>query len=141
MPHDSALAAELGRTRIFSGLAPKHLNRLADRTRVVDHAPGVLIVSEGASGAGFHLVLDGTATVLQHGTPCATLGPGDHFGEISLIDGQPRSATVRAETPLRTASVTPWDFAPLLQEEPTFALALLRGLCQRLRETEAVPAG
>ena len=67
------------------------------------------------------------------------LVPGDSFGDIALIDGRPRTATVRAETPLRTVSMTVWDFKPLLTEHPQISYRLLLELCRRLREAEKRP--
>ena len=95
------------------------------------------MTTEGALGLGFHLILDGEATVSQGGTTLRKLGPGDYFGEISMIDGRRRSATVTAETPLRAAYVSHATFEELLDQDPGFARGLLKVLCARLREAES----
>lgn len=79
----------------------------------------------------------GTASVTVHGTCRPSLRPGDYFGEISLIDGKPRSATVVAETPLTTISLVAWAFQPILDDEPEVAKVLLLHMCARLRAAES----
>ena len=71
------------------------------------------------------------------GTDRPALGPGDYFGEISLIDGKPRSATVRAETPLTTISLASWSFLPILDDQPEVSKQLLKVLCARVRAAES----
>ncbi len=105
--------------------------------KCVPHPPGKVVTEEGGSGVGFHLVTDGTATVQVGGQARANLGPGDYFGEISLIDGKPRSATIRTDAPVRTLSLTAWSFAPLLDAHPSLARKMLLGLCGHLRAAEA----
>jgi CRP/FNR family cyclic AMP-dependent transcriptional regulator len=121
---------------LFAGLKDRELKDVLGRTREVEHSSGE-IVEEGAKGIGFHLILDGTASVVQHGEVRRTLGPGDYFGEISLIDGKPRSATIRPEGVVRTLSLAAWNFEPLLEKHPTLAHELLLGLCAHVREAEA----
>jgi CRP/FNR family transcriptional regulator, cyclic AMP receptor protein len=121
---------------LFAGLKDRELNYVLGRTREVDHTGGE-IVEEGTKGVGFHLILEGTATVLQHGEVRRTLGPGDYFGEISLIDGKPRSASIRPEGHVRTLSLAAWNFEPLLEKHPLLAHELLLGLCAHVREAEA----
>jgi CRP/FNR family cyclic AMP-dependent transcriptional regulator len=125
---------------LFAGLKDKELKDILGATRELDHPPGE-ILEEGSGGVGFHLILDGTATVLQGGQVRRTLGPGDYFGEISLIDGKPRSATIRADGTLRTLSLTAWTFQPLLEKHPALNHELLLGLCAHVREAEARAAG
>jgi CRP/FNR family transcriptional regulator, cyclic AMP receptor protein len=141
---DSAdTATLLSHVDLFAGLSGRQLKRLADLSKEVRHDPGHEVTTEGALGLGFHLILDGEATVTQGGAVLRRLGPGDHFGEISMIDGKRRSATVTAETPLRTVTVSHATFVELLDQEPAFARTLLTVLCARLREAEqreAAPA-
>ena len=121
---------------LFAGLSDKELEDVLSRTSVVEHE-GTEIVEEGRGGVGFHLILDGTVTVLQGGGVRRTLGPGDYFGEISLIDGKPRSATIRPDGSVRTMSLPAWKFAPMLDDHPKMARTLLLGLCAHLRAAEA----
>jgi CRP-like cAMP-binding protein len=129
----------LANTELFQRLSPKALRMVAQRTKTVQHNAGAKITAKGRSGAGFHLVLEGTAAV-ETPTGDVMLGPGDYFGEISLIDGLPRTATVRAATDIVTAVIAPWDFGPLLREQPELAIGLLHGLCARLRAGADVPS-
>lgn len=131
------LADVLARTELFAGMAPRHVRAVAKQMTVAQHHAGDVITTEGRSGVGFHLILEGMATV-ETGRG-VHLKPGDYFGEVSLIDGLPRTATVRADTDLRTAVLAPWDFTPVLTEHPEMTLVLLRGLCARLRATGSVP--
>jgi CRP-like cAMP-binding protein len=105
--------------------------------RVVEHPAGKAITDEGVSGVGFHLILEGTANVRvgDHSRP--PLGPGDYFGEISMIDGKPRSASISAATDMVTAALTHWMAKPLLTEEPDVTLALLQHTCALLRAAES----
>ena len=121
---------------LFAGLKDRELKDVLGRTREVEHSSGE-IVEEGAKGIGFHLILEGAAVVVQHGEVRRTLGPGDYFGEISLIDGKPRSATIRPDGVVRTLSLAAWNFEPLLEKHPKLAHELLLGLCAHVREAEA----
>jgi CRP-like cAMP-binding protein len=136
MASDPDIAAALGATDLFASLDRRALGRVAGSARVVRHQAGKQVTEEGGSGVGFHLILDGRASVDVHGSARRELDAGDYFGEISLVDGKPRSATVTAETDLTTASLTSWDFQPLLIEEPQVTKALLLVMCARLRSAE-----
>jgi CRP/FNR family transcriptional regulator, cyclic AMP receptor protein len=133
---DDAMLEHLRSVPLFAGLKDRELKDVLGRSREVEHTGGE-IVEEGAKGVGFHLILEGTATVLQHGEVRRTLGVGDYFGEISLIDGKPRSASVRPDGPIRTLSLAAWNFEPLLEKHPLLAHELLLGLCAHVREAEA----
>jgi CRP/FNR family transcriptional regulator, cyclic AMP receptor protein len=133
---DTEMLQKLRAVPLFEGMSDKELRDVLSQARTVEH-DGDEIVEEGRGAAGFHLILDGTVTVLQGGGVRRTLGPGDYFGEISLIDGKPRSATVRPEGPVSTLSITAWKFAPLLEAHPAMAKAMLLGLCGHLRAAEA----
>jgi CRP/FNR family cyclic AMP-dependent transcriptional regulator len=141
MARADELVDRLRTVPLFQGLREKELRSVAARMRQVEHASGAEILEEGGSAAGFHLILDGRAAVAVHGRPRRTLGPGEVFGEMSLIDGRPRSASVTADGPLRTASLSAWEFEPLLDEHPEIARALLRVLADRLRGAEADGVG
>ena len=136
MSVSKGVADRLAGVPLFKGLNRSELEAVLRSSDEVDHAAGRPIVREGTSGVGFHLILDGTATVSQGDRSLRSLGPGDYFGEIALIDGEPRSASVTADTPVRTLSVASWNFRPLLEEHPRITVKLLLEMCRRLREME-----
>jgi CRP/FNR family transcriptional regulator, cyclic AMP receptor protein len=137
MADEEGLADNLGSVDVFSSMNKKARKALAKVMRTAEFSDGAEITGEGEMGVGFHLILDGTAVVEAGGQQRNQLGPGNYFGEISLIDGEPRSATVRATAPLRTAGITSWQFHSLLRENPEVMEGLLKGLCARLRAAEA----
>jgi CRP/FNR family cyclic AMP-dependent transcriptional regulator len=137
MAADPEIVDALARTDLFAGLGKKHLNSIASQARLVHHQEGKDITEQGGGAAGFHLIKEGTASVLVSGSTRPALGPGDYFGEISMIDGQPRSATVHADTEMTTISIPSWSFHPILEEEPEVAKVLLKVLCARLRAAES----
>ena len=98
---------------------------------------GSTVTSEGATGTGFFVIAEGTASVTVGGEERARLGPGDYFGEIALIDQDVRSASILAETDLRCYGLTPWEFRPFVEEHPEVAWTLLRTLAQRLRAAQS----
>lgn len=126
----------LGSVSLFEGFSRKELKAVLDAGKEVSHQEGHEVVTQGGSGAGFHLILEGEAAVLVSGRKRATLGPGEYFGEMSLIDEGPRSATVRATTPLRTLSLASWNFSTLLEKHPSMALKMLVEMSRRLRRVE-----
>ena len=135
MTTDADVRDALAATKLFGSVKPRALAKIAGMATVVQHGAGKELASEGRDGVGFHLILEGQAAVTVRGVA----GPrwaGGLFGEISLIDGKPRSASVVAETPLTTISLVSWNFAPLLDEEPEVTKALLFALCDRLRTSE-----
>ncbi len=121
---------------LFEGLSKRELEAVVGAGKEVDVREGKQIVEEGQTGLGFHLVLEGKVQVLVGGEGRAQLGPGEYFGEMSLIDGGPRSATVVAETPVRTLSLASWAFLPILDDHPSIARKLLVELSRRLRSVE-----
>jgi CRP/FNR family transcriptional regulator, cyclic AMP receptor protein len=121
---------------LFSDFGAKELQRVAAIAKEVEFPAGKVIAKQGESGVGFHMITDGEATVSVDGVEHARLGPGTYFGEISLIDGGSRSATVAAATDLKTVSLTSWDFNVLLDQFPELARSLLIQLCRRLRDVE-----
>ena len=94
------------------------------------------ITREGESGIGFFVIEHGNATVSVGGNIVRTLGPGEHFGEIALIDSGPRSATIVAGTDLRCRGLAAWEFKSFVQEHPEVAWPLLETLASRLRDAE-----
>jgi CRP/FNR family cyclic AMP-dependent transcriptional regulator len=126
----------LARIDLFAGLSDRQLKRVLARAKEVNHEAGRNITTEGNVALGFHLILDGEVSVSQGGTVRRRLGTGDYFGEISMIDGQRRSATITTETPVRALTVSHATFEELLDQDPSFARGLLKVLCARLREAE-----
>jgi CRP-like cAMP-binding protein len=126
----------LSRVPMFTGVKAKELKRLAKGMAERTFDEGETITTEGQSGVGFFVIEDGNATVSLRGEVVRTLGPGDHFGEIALIDQGPRSATVVATTDLRCRGMTSWEFRPFVQSHPEVAWPLLENLVGRLRESE-----
>ena len=129
--------AHLARVPIFAGLSSRQLGRLAGSSRRTTHHAGHEIAKEGEGALALHIILDGTAEVTVHGSPKRELRAGDYFGEISLIDGKKRSASVTAKTHVHTLAVPHGAFQQLLESEPGFAAGLLKLICARLREAEA----
>jgi pyruvate,water dikinase len=119
---------------LFSDLAGPDRDAIARLFTQRVFAPGETVTKQGADAAAFYLIESGTAAVTVDGAYRRTLGPGDHFGEIALIDGRARSATVTAEGELVCQGITLWDFQPLVQRNPTLAWDLLQTLAGMLRE-------
>ncbi len=122
---------------LFQGLSANELKAVLRIAKEIDHDSGHAIIAEGQLGIGFHLILSGEARVTQAGHELSVLRPGQYFGEIALLDGQGRSATVTAMGPVRTLTIVAWGLEPLLKEHPPMAIALLKELCTRLRRAEA----
>jgi CRP/FNR family cyclic AMP-dependent transcriptional regulator len=122
---------------LFSGLSRRQIRKLLDRSRIVPSPSGKQVAPKGAGALAFHLILEGRATVAVSGSEVRTLDVGDYFGEISMIDGKPRSATVTAIEPMTALVIPHTEFERLLAAEPNFAHSLLTTLCARLREAEA----
>jgi CRP/FNR family cyclic AMP-dependent transcriptional regulator len=127
----------LARVPLFSGIKPKELKKLGKRMTERTFNEGDEITREGESGIGFFVIEDGNATVSVGGNIVRTLGPGEHFGEVALIDSGPRSATIIAGTDLRCRGMSAWEFRPFVEEHPEVAWALLETLVGRLRAAES----
>jgi len=126
---------------LFEGLNQRELRDLASTMKERTFREGQTIAVEGQSGIGFFIIAEGTATVSQGGEDRATLGPGDHFGEIALIDDGVRTASVTADSQLKAYGLTSWEFRPLVESNATIAWKLLKTMATRLREAERRPAG
>ena len=122
---------------LFADLSTRDLKRLAASMNELSFSAGDAVVSQGTGGVGFFVILDGQAKVSQDGEERGVLGAGDYFGEMSLIDGDDRAASVHAEGELRCAAMTAWNFRPFVKEHPDVAWALLTALVKRVRETQA----
>jgi CRP/FNR family cyclic AMP-dependent transcriptional regulator len=132
-PRERDWAEVLGALPLFSRLGKRQLRGLAKVAKVADYSPGEVIVQKGERGDSFYLMLDGRARV--RGTSRA-LGPGDFFGEIALLDGGPRSATVTATTGVRTMKLPRRAFVKALEEDPRIGLAIMEELAGRVRRLE-----
>jgi CRP-like cAMP-binding protein len=126
----------LTRVPLFSAVKPKDLKKLGKRMTERSFSEGDTVTAEGKSGLGFFVIEDGNATVSVGGRIIRTLGPGEHFGEVALIDSGPRSATIIATTDLTCRGMSAWEFRPFVEEHPEVAWALLETLVGRLREAE-----
>jgi len=133
----SAMVDSLREVPLFADLPTRDLKRLADSMQELSFAPGREVVAEGKGGVGFFVILDGSARVTQRGEDRGLLTAGDYFGEMALIDGNDRMASVYAEGELRCAAMAPWTFRPFVRDHPDIAWALLTALVKRLRETQA----
>lgn len=119
---------------LFDGLAKRHLRKLAEEADVVRFRPGRPIVEEGEGGEAMYVVLSGTAAVVRRRRSVARLIPGDFFGELSALDGGPRSASVVAETPVEVLRLFRHTLKDLLRTEPALVFRMLEGLARRMRQ-------
>lgn len=136
MATDAKLFEQLKSVPLFKGLSETELGDVLSQSRVAEFEADHDIVEEGGGFVGFHLILDGEATVTRASRTVAILGPGDYFGEISVIDGMPRLATVTTRSPMRTLSLSASRFQPLLDAHPTITRKILVGLCTMIRAGE-----
>jgi CRP-like cAMP-binding protein len=135
---DQAKSVELLRcVRLFMVLSVEVLSHVAQMTKRVEFPVGRTVAEQGQMGVGFHQILEGSADVIQDGVQIGHLKPGDYFGEISLIDGGTRSATVTTTAPTVTLSITAWDFKRLIEHNHEVTKKLLIGLCHMLRTSRA----
>jgi len=118
-------------------LSKKDLANLARNAHERTFPAGAALTDEDESGVTFGVIMDGQAAVTVHGQHARTLGPGEFFGEMALIDHSARSATVTAETDLRCLMFTSWVFRPFALEHPEVAWALLELMVQRVRDAES----
>jgi CRP-like cAMP-binding protein len=128
----------LGGVPLFAGLSRSHLRHVAKLAEVVRFADGRPIVKRGAKGSSFYVLAEGTVKVQKgpSGRTVATLGPGAFFGELALLDGRPRSASVVATSPVTAIRIGRSDFAELIRREPVIGLRVMECLTQRIREVD-----
>jgi CRP-like cAMP-binding protein len=129
--HDTKVEA-LKRAPLFADLSKEDLGELAKRTDDLDFTAGKVLCKEGESGGEFYVIMDGEAEVTRRGKPVATLGEGEFFGEVSLVQDVPRNATVTASTPLRCFVLTRGRFLHLLDDQPGFDRKIMHALAKRL---------
>ncbi len=134
-------AEALGKIGIFGGLTKTDLGILAKHADEIEVKAGELLANEGHVGRQMFYIAKGEVSVRRKGRKLATLGRGDVVGELSLIDGQPAVADVRAETDLVALVMSAQDFTAVMNESPNFVRKVLAAVVQRLREADKALAG
>jgi CRP-like cAMP-binding protein len=129
-------ATVLGGVPLFSGLPRRALERLAGEADELTFRPGQVVVEEGLLGETLFVVLSGEGKVVRKGRTVGRVLPGDFFGELSALDGGPRTATIVAETPLEVLRLFRRTLFKLLRDEPQLALKLMDGIVRRVRELD-----
>ena len=131
--------ALLRQVPLFSGLERKEIEHIATSMKERTFAEGETITTEGQHGVGFFVIDDGEASVTVRGEQRTILRRGEYFGEIALIAGSDRTATVTALTELRCLGMTFWEFRPIVESNGRIAWTLLQSLAKQLHATEAAP--
>ena len=111
---------------LFAGLDDRELEQIAASMKERRFSAGDTVTEEGSGGAGFFVVEAGEADVSVDGQARSPIGPGDYFGEIALLTGSDRTATITARTDMVCWGMTPWDFRPLVESNSTIAWKLRR---------------
>jgi CRP-like cAMP-binding protein len=130
------LDAVIGAVPLFETLSKRHLKKVAGLTTTVEYDAGDTVIQEGEPGDSFFVAVAGQAKVVSGGKTVHRLIPGDHFGEISLLDGRPRSASVVAETPLSLLRLPRASFLRLVRDDADLARALLASLARMVRRVD-----
>jgi CRP/FNR family transcriptional regulator, cyclic AMP receptor protein len=126
----------LANVPLLAGCTKRDLRRIASLADEIDVPEGKVLTRQGEPGRECFVIVDGKAKVAMRGRRSSSMGPGAFVGEISLLDGGPRSATVTAETDMQLLVLTSSGFATLLRDVPMVAPRIMRGLAERLREAE-----
>jgi CRP-like cAMP-binding protein len=129
MAHEEFLA----RVPIFSSCTPAEIAAIAAVAQDSGFQPGQIIVTQGTPGQAFYLILAGRVEIIRDGQSLGAFGPGDFFGEMSLLDHAPRSATIKAVDQTLCMMLSSWDFKAVLEKYPSIAVKLLEVLSRRLR--------
>lgn len=124
---------------LFAGCNDKQLGFIATRVEDLDFPAGRTLCEQGRSGGDFFIIVAGKAEVRRDGKKVRTMGPGEFFGEIALIDNGPRSATVASTTPMRCLVLGPSQFQDVLYQQADIAVKVLYAVTKRLRATGAIP--
>jgi CRP-like cAMP-binding protein len=130
--HRNAKIELLKRAPLFARCTKKELEQVAAVADEIDLREGKELTREGAPGREFFVLVEGSAEVRRKGRKVNTLSDGDFFGEIALISGAPRTATVTATSPVRALVVTDRDFRTLLKRSPAMQMKVLEALAERL---------
>ena len=126
----------LHRIPLFATLDKHKIERVGELTEEVDVPAGKVLIRQGDAGGDMMVLVSGQVAIDRDGTRVTTLGPGDFFGEISLIDGRPRTATVTTDTPSRLLVVSHREFHALMDQIPEVAAQILQALADRVRKLE-----
>jgi CRP-like cAMP-binding protein len=135
------LMAALGGVPLFENLSKKQMKQVAGLAVIARFMAGATIVKQGAIGDSFYVVLTGQAKIVANGRIVHRVLPGDHFGEISLLDGGERTASVVAETPMTLVEITQKQFYGMLAKDPEVTVALLVGIARAVRRMDRSLAG
>jgi CRP/FNR family transcriptional regulator, cyclic AMP receptor protein len=123
----------LRRVPLFAGLDRKELELLAKLAKEQRYEPGATIVKTGAGGHGLYIIKEGNVSVVRDGQKVASMGPGQFFGEISVLDGGPRTADVKADTDTVCLTLISWEIKPLLMDNAAISYKMLLEMVKRLR--------
>jgi CRP/FNR family transcriptional regulator, cyclic AMP receptor protein len=123
----------LKKVPLFSGLDKRELDTIASSMRERRYKAGDTVTKEGSGGVGFFVVDEGEADVSVGGEAKGSVGPGDYFGEIALINESPRTATLTARTDMVCYGMTPWDFRPLVESNSAIAWKLLSAMAEKMK--------
>ncbi len=126
-------AAFLARVPLFANCTPAEIEAIESVAQEHIYEPGQIIVTQGTPGQAFYTVLSGRVEILRDDKSLGAFGPGDFFGEMSLLDQAPRSATIRALETTSCLMLSSWDFKAVLERHPSIAIKLLEVLSRRLR--------
>jgi CRP/FNR family cyclic AMP-dependent transcriptional regulator len=121
---------------LFHGLSRRELREVLNAATEVEFAPGATIVKEGQEAKDFYLISSGRARLVVRAIREAPLNTGDYFGEISVIDGGPRSATVTAESHVSALRLNRESFLRILDQHGSIGRKILAEMCRRLRAVE-----
>jgi CRP/FNR family transcriptional regulator, cyclic AMP receptor protein len=136
MPRTIAKDVDLSKIWLFAACSARDLRKVRQSLDEISAEAGEVLCEEGTTGHEFFLIVQGTASVKRKGRKVATLGPGGFFGELALLDRQPRSATIVAETDMELLVLEQRHFLGLLDSMPSLARKMLGALASRLREAD-----
>jgi CRP/FNR family transcriptional regulator, cyclic AMP receptor protein len=126
----------LAQIPLFSSMSKRDLQKIAKASDEVEVPTGKVLVEQGARGREAFVVIEGRATVKRNGRKVATFGPGDHFGELALLDGGNRMATIVADTPMRVLVIGQREFSGVIDEVPGLAHKVLASMASTIRDLD-----
>jgi CRP/FNR family transcriptional regulator, cyclic AMP receptor protein len=127
----------LAKVQLFSACSRPDLERISALTNEIDVSAGTVLIREGDPGRECFVIENGTATVQLPEGEAKTMGPGEVFGELALLDQAPRSATVTAETEMRLLVLNAREFATLIDDHPSVRRNVLAAVANRIRDAES----